>query len=188
LHDAVNDFPILVEDKKYCKDIQEATHKLFELCNSIVASSLQQTTWLRKNYAVKLMPQSSGSVNSLATSASTSAASTPANLSNLSYNNGSVVTVGGGPSAGGAMIVHNDNVSLNSVKTNVNSSGYGGSSNLTNSSTVSSVVNGSQPIKPSGNPLSDNKFAANNSSFSDVENGRFILFELSFKFYFLKIE
>lgn len=57
LHDSVNNFPILVDDKKYSKDIQEATHKLFELCNSIVASSLQQTTWLRKNFAVKLNPQ-----------------------------------------------------------------------------------------------------------------------------------
>lgn len=176
MHDAVNDFPLLVEDKKYCKDIQDATHKLFELCNSIVASSLQQTTWLRKNYAVKLMPaSSSASVNTLVSSTNTSAASTPPNLANSNYNNGSVVTVGGGPSAGGAMILHNDNASLNSVKTNANSSGYGGSSNLTNSmnsSMVSSSVNGSHPIKSSNNnPLGDHKFNANNSSFSDVENG-----------------
>jgi hypothetical protein len=57
LHDSVNNFPLLVDEKKYSKDIQDVTHKLFELCNSIVASSLQQTTWLRKNYAVKLAPQ-----------------------------------------------------------------------------------------------------------------------------------
>ena len=44
----------MVDDKKYSKDIQEATHKLVDLCNSFVALSLQQTTWLRKNYAVKL--------------------------------------------------------------------------------------------------------------------------------------
>lgn len=54
LHDSVNNFPSLVDDRKYTKDIQDSTHKLFELCNSIVASSLQQTTWLRKNFAVKL--------------------------------------------------------------------------------------------------------------------------------------
>ena len=57
LHDSVNNFPALVDDskeKKYTKDIQDSTHKLFELCNSIVASSLQQTTWLRKYYTVKL--------------------------------------------------------------------------------------------------------------------------------------
>jgi hypothetical protein len=137
------------------------------------------------------MPQSSGSVNTLATSASTSTASTPANLSNLNYNNGSVVTVGGGPSAGGAMILHNDNVSLNSAKTNVNSSGYGGSSNLINSmnsSVASSVVNGTQPIKSSSNPLSDNKFTANNSSFSDVENGRIIFLNFHLKNFIFIIE
>ena len=90
----------------------------------------------------------------------------------------------GGPSAGGAMILHNDNVSLNSAKTNVNSSGYGGSSNLINSmnsSVASSVVNGTQPIKSSSNPLSDNKFTANNSSFSDVENGRIIFLKFHLK-------
>ena len=54
LHDSVSTHSILVDDKKYSKDIQEATHKLVEICNNYVASSLQQTTWLRKNYAVKL--------------------------------------------------------------------------------------------------------------------------------------
>jgi hypothetical protein len=50
---------------------------LFELCNSIVASSLQQTTWLRKNYAVKLMPTSgtASSTPSTATTTTTSAVS-----------------------------------------------------------------------------------------------------------------
>lgn len=67
LHDSVNNFSTLVDDKNYVKDIQDATHKLFELCNSIVASSLQQTTWLRKNYAVKLISdqQSAGISNSV---------------------------------------------------------------------------------------------------------------------------
>lgn len=55
LHDVVNAVPALVDDKRFVKDIQDVTHKLFELCNSIVALSLQQTTWLRKNYAVRLM-------------------------------------------------------------------------------------------------------------------------------------
>ena len=43
---------------------KDFTHKLFELCNSIVASSLQQTTWLRKNFAVKLTPVSTSSTTS----------------------------------------------------------------------------------------------------------------------------
>lgn len=30
--------------------------KVLENCNTIVASSLEQTTWLRKNYQVRLTP------------------------------------------------------------------------------------------------------------------------------------
>ena len=59
---------ILVDDKRYSKDVQETTNKLVEICNNYVASSLQQTTWLRKNYAVKLT--NSGKQNEEATSVS----------------------------------------------------------------------------------------------------------------------
>ena len=109
--------------------------------------------------------------SNISSSNNVSTASMPANLS--SANNGSVVTVGGGPSGGGAIIVHNDNISLSSSKTNASSSGYGGSSNLANSmiSSAVSTANGIQPSKPSNNALADHKFNANNTSFSDVENG-----------------
>ena len=186
----MNNFPILVEDKKYCKDIQESTHKLFELCNSIVASSLQQTTWLRKNYAVKLLPSSSSPANSNTLNmtggqitANTSAASTPTSFASSNNNMPGVVTAGGGPGMGGAILVQNDTLSLSSSKTNATSSGYGGSANMTNSmnsSVVSSVVNGAQ--KPTNNGIGDLKFSNNNSSFSDIENGKFFQSKIEYFF------
>ena len=68
IHDSVSRHSILVDDKRYSKDVQETTNKLVEICNNYVASSLQQTTWLRKNYAVKLT--NSGKQNEEATSVS----------------------------------------------------------------------------------------------------------------------
>lgn len=64
LHYSVTNFNTLIDDKKYSKEIQDSTHKLVELCNSVVALSLQQTTWLRKQYAVKLRTSTNGSNNS----------------------------------------------------------------------------------------------------------------------------
>ena len=49
---SVSSNSILFDDKKYSKDIQETTHKLVEICNNYVP--LKQTTWLPKNYAIKL--------------------------------------------------------------------------------------------------------------------------------------
>jgi hypothetical protein len=40
------------------------------LCNSIVASSLQQTTWLRKNFAVKLTPTNPTTTSNLLSNSS----------------------------------------------------------------------------------------------------------------------
>ena len=38
--------------------LQEISQRLLEAISSIAGSSLEQTTWLRKNYAVKPGPQS----------------------------------------------------------------------------------------------------------------------------------
>lgn len=45
-------------DKKNQREIQEIAQKLLEAVSNIAGSSLEQTTWLRKNYAVKPGPQS----------------------------------------------------------------------------------------------------------------------------------
>ncbi|PVD28894.1 hypothetical protein C0Q70_11489 [Pomacea canaliculata] len=42
-----------MEDKKSQKDLQDMTQKLLEAVTAIAGLSLQQTTWLRRNYAVK---------------------------------------------------------------------------------------------------------------------------------------
>lgn len=134
LHDVVNAIPALVDDKRYVKDIQDVTHKLFELCNSIVASSLQQTTWLRKNYAVRLAAPSTSS-NTLSNSTSSNlaqSASSTANVSSSSSTNastsnsaaqnttsassnsnsaaqtGMMTAVGAGPAVGGTILIHSD--------------------------------------------------------------------------------
>jgi hypothetical protein len=113
LHDSVNSVNALVDDKRFSKDIQDVTHKLFELCNSIVASSLQQTTWLRKNYAVKLSITSTATTsNSIASSASTTTTTTnnnsnsmtPSVSSTFSNQSGSISSSGGG----GASISNNN--------------------------------------------------------------------------------
>ncbi|KAL3881558.1 hypothetical protein ACJMK2_027984, partial [Sinanodonta woodiana] len=46
-----------MEDKKNLKELQEISQKLLEAVALIAGSSLEQTTWLRRNYAVKPGPQ-----------------------------------------------------------------------------------------------------------------------------------
>ncbi|KAK3576489.1 hypothetical protein CHS0354_034162 [Potamilus streckersoni] len=46
-----------MEDKKNLKELQEISQKLLEAVAFIAGSSLEQTTWLRRNYAVKPGPQ-----------------------------------------------------------------------------------------------------------------------------------
>ncbi|XP_067674328.1 protein dopey-1-like isoform X1 [Haliotis asinina] len=46
-----------MEEKKNQKDLQEITQKVLEAVGTIAGSSLEQTTWLRRNLAVKPGPQ-----------------------------------------------------------------------------------------------------------------------------------
>ncbi|KAL4233674.1 Protein dopey-1 [Mactra antiquata] len=57
LNEFVQKIPSMV-DKKNQKEIQELAQKLLEAVSNVAGSSLEQTTWLRKNYAVKPGPQS----------------------------------------------------------------------------------------------------------------------------------
>ncbi|XP_054721369.1 protein dopey-1-like [Uloborus diversus] len=57
LHEFVQRAPLL-EDKKSQKDLQDIAHKLIEACSSVACDSLEQTTWLWRNLAVKPGPQS----------------------------------------------------------------------------------------------------------------------------------
>ncbi|CAF0777344.1 unnamed protein product [Brachionus calyciflorus] len=157
LHDSVNNIAVLVEDKKFSKDLQEATHKLFELCNSIVASSLQQTTWLRKNFAVKLNPQpdsksqstsqlnpqingTSSNQNQSLNTTSSSSLQTSANLNN---------TIGNS--------VLNESInSSTSNKANTTSITSGVGTSMTSSSTYATSIQTSTPHPQ--------------SHFSDIEN------------------
>ena len=50
-------------EKRDLKDVQEITMKLLENCNTIVASSLEQTKWLRKNLQVRSVPSDLTSIN-----------------------------------------------------------------------------------------------------------------------------
>jgi hypothetical protein len=125
LHDSVSNFPILVDEKKYAKDTQETTHKLFELCNSIVALSLQQTTWLRKNYAVKLTPLPSTIIgnSSQALNSGINLNVVPSNQS-VNFNNmnnesiTSPTVIGNAPSLSSGYSINNEST----VSTNINSS------------------------------------------------------------------
>ncbi|KAK7479632.1 hypothetical protein BaRGS_00029098 [Batillaria attramentaria] len=56
LNDFVQKAPTM-EEKKAQKELQEITQKLLEAVAAIAGSSLEQTTWLRRNYAVKPGPQ-----------------------------------------------------------------------------------------------------------------------------------
>ncbi|XP_060598596.1 protein dopey-1-like isoform X2 [Ruditapes philippinarum] len=56
LNEFVQKTPSMVDKKK--REIQEIAQKLLEAVSNIAGSSLEQTTWLRKNYAVKPGPQS----------------------------------------------------------------------------------------------------------------------------------
>ncbi|XP_076078008.1 protein DOP1A-like isoform X1 [Mytilus galloprovincialis] len=47
----------IIEEKKYVKELQDITQKLLEAIGTIGGSSLEQTTWLRRNLAVKPGPQ-----------------------------------------------------------------------------------------------------------------------------------
>lgn len=52
LNEFVQKTPVMT-DKKNQKEVQELAQKLLEAVSNIAGSSLEQTTWLRKNYAVK---------------------------------------------------------------------------------------------------------------------------------------
>lgn len=43
----------LVEERKDQKDLQEIAQKVIEACSNVASSSLERTTWLRSNLAVK---------------------------------------------------------------------------------------------------------------------------------------
>ncbi|XP_069788305.1 protein DOP1A isoform X2 [Narcine bancroftii] len=46
-----------LESKKDQRDLQDVTHKIVEAIGTIAGSSLEQTTWLRRNLEVKVSPQ-----------------------------------------------------------------------------------------------------------------------------------
>uniref|UniRef100_UPI00398E9907 protein DOP1A-like n=1 Tax=Pristiophorus japonicus TaxID=55135 RepID=UPI00398E9907 len=46
-----------LENKKDQRDLQDVTHKIVEAIGTIAGSSLEQTTWLRRNLEVKASPQ-----------------------------------------------------------------------------------------------------------------------------------
>lgn len=56
LHEFVQRAPLL-EDKKDQKDLQDITQKVIEACSTVASASLEQTTWLRRNLAVRPGPQ-----------------------------------------------------------------------------------------------------------------------------------
>ncbi|EEC12059.1 protein dopey-1, putative [Ixodes scapularis] len=47
----------LLEDKKDQKDLQDITQKVIEACSTVASACLEQTTWLRRNLAVRPGPQ-----------------------------------------------------------------------------------------------------------------------------------
>lgn len=50
-----------IEEKKSQKELQELSQRILEMVGLIAGSSLEQTTWLRRNLAVKQTPQIAGS-------------------------------------------------------------------------------------------------------------------------------
>ncbi|XP_038049265.1 protein dopey-1-like isoform X2 [Patiria miniata] len=56
LNEIVHKIPAF-EDRKDQKELQEVTQRLVEACNTIAGSSLEQSTWLRRNVSVKISPQ-----------------------------------------------------------------------------------------------------------------------------------
>ncbi|GFR99136.1 protein dopey 1 [Elysia marginata] len=59
LHEFVQKTPSM-EEKKHQKDLQDICQKALESVSAIAGSSLEQTTWLRRNFAVKPGPQIEG--------------------------------------------------------------------------------------------------------------------------------
>ena len=59
LHEFVQKTPTM-EEKKHQKDLQDICQKALESVSAIAGSSLEQTTWLRRNFAVKPGPQIEG--------------------------------------------------------------------------------------------------------------------------------
>ncbi|GFO47236.1 protein dopey 1 [Plakobranchus ocellatus] len=59
LHEFVLKTPAM-EEKKHQKDLQDICQKALESVSAIAGSSLEQTTWLRRNFAVKPGPQIEG--------------------------------------------------------------------------------------------------------------------------------
>ena len=56
LNEIVHKIPAF-EDRKDQKELQEVTQRLVEACNTIAGSSLEQSTWLRRNVSVKINTQ-----------------------------------------------------------------------------------------------------------------------------------
>lgn len=50
-----------IEEKKNQKELQELAQRILEMIGLIAGSSLEQTTWLRRNLAVKQTLQIAGS-------------------------------------------------------------------------------------------------------------------------------
>ncbi|CAM4958947.1 unnamed protein product [Rotaria socialis] len=62
--------PSLVE-RRDLKDLQDITMRVLDNCNTIVASSLEQTTWLRKNLQVRVAQPDAQSIKSSSTGGQT---------------------------------------------------------------------------------------------------------------------
>ncbi|XP_064461644.1 protein dopey-1-like isoform X2 [Ornithodoros turicata] len=56
LNEFVQKAPLL-EDKKDQKDLQDIAQKVIDACSTVASASLEQTTWLRRNLAVRPGPQ-----------------------------------------------------------------------------------------------------------------------------------
>ena len=137
--------------------LKESTHKLFEICNSIVASSLQQTTWLRKNFAVKLQPTP--------TPSQTPNSSLPSNMANSQISLNSSQSIQSTSTSNNSSVANPSIAGSESISQSTNSlldsntSGYGTSNSLMTSSTAEDTK-----YRQSKN---DSRIA----SLSDIENG-----------------
>ena len=139
-----------------------------------MALSLEQTTWLRKNYAVKLAPNSSGTPVTQSNMNLSSAGTNQTQTGSISSGHSTIIA-GAGPSMGGALLIHNDKMSASNLSTSAtctsasnktnNTTEYGESTSSTNSNTTG--INNSAKLKSNG------------STFSDVENGKLYFINLS---------
>jgi hypothetical protein len=63
LNEIVHKIPVF-EDRKDQKELQEVSQRLVEACNTIAGSSLEQSTWLRRNVSVKINTQEQSATES----------------------------------------------------------------------------------------------------------------------------